>query len=342
MRFNPPEVLFVLGALVFALVLFVEGISASPSGASMVLGVNNAKELQTAGSSVVYAQTKEGKSGSVVFWSSASTEVVAASTEANDACKLENEAMLARDPTWKMESMDFETERLPRCLHEWAVETLPPNTKQYPVLECKAPLAWTSACYAAGGMVATVTATARFLEANSNSNATEDRILTFPTCFSSNKACTSTRNAADYLWVERLNQVMAWCANQTNPYTQCSDVRLETNFWQIASLPKIIRIVIAVLVSLAVVVLIIIIIVYCRWKHKRQHDEALERTLLLKLARKSALVQSQATDSDMHVTLDASSSIGSTPNTLYQSSLLQNNTHDASTPLLRPPPNQFT
>jgi hypothetical protein len=201
-------------------------------------------------------------------------------------CKDANDKMLTTNPTWKMESNDFETDRLPKCLGEWSREVLPPGVDIFPILECRAPLPWTSACYAAGGMIATVIATADFSEA---SNSSSSRSLSFPTCFSSAKACTSSRFAADYMWTERLNQISEWCANQTNPYLVCRNVKISTNFWQVANLPKIIRIVVGVVAAVATLGLAIVVILYCRWKRKREHDNAMERTLLLKQARQSIM-----------------------------------------------------
>lgn len=204
-----------------------------------------------------------------------------------NACEAENQHMLAASPPWNASSTRYETSTLPRCMEAWSREFLPSGTSSYPPLTCIARPEWIKTCSDAGGLSVTVTALADF--ANTQGEVST-RAIKFPTCVSSGKACTTASTSADYLWAARLEQIGAWCQNHVNPSLQCTNVRVSTNFWDVVTWPRIVKVLLGVLITLPSLAIITTIIFCYRHYRKREHDEAQERVELLRKARFSARI----------------------------------------------------
>jgi hypothetical protein len=221
---------------------------------------------------------------------------------------------------WRAQADDFDAHTLPKCLRQWAGAILPAGTREYPVLECRSPDGWENACSTAGGMQITVTATANF-----PGNST--RSMTFLSCVSNAKPCIASRTSADFVWIGLVNQIQTWCSNQTVYAFRCDNVKISTNFWTIANMPKVIKIIVGVIVAIAAIIAAIILVVYCRWRRKKEHEEAMERTMLLRLARRVSARPSALSTMDDDASLstmgyDASSRSSSLNSSSSSSSLL--------------------
>lgn len=209
-----------------------------------------------------------------------------------NACEAENQQMLSSSPSWNASSTRYESSTLPRCMEAWSREFLPAGTTSYPPLTCIARPEWIKSCSDAGGLSVTVTALADF--ANTQGEVST-RAIKFPTCVSSGKACTTASTSADYLWSARLEQIGTWCQNHVNPSLQCTNVRVSSNFWDVVTWPRILKILLGVLITLPSLGIITTIIFCYRHYRKREHDEALERVELLRKARFSARISQTPT-----------------------------------------------
>ena len=200
-------------------------------------------------------------------------------------CQDANQQMLAASSSWNASSSLYEASTLPRCMEEWSLEFLPAGATSYPPLTCLARAEWTKDCSKAGGLVVTVIAQADF--ANTLGEVST-RVFKFPSCVSSDKACTATANSADSVWAARLEQISNWCNSHMNPSLQCANVKVSTNFWVVVTWPGIIKILLGVLITLPSLAIITVIIFCYRKRRQKEHDEALERVELLRQARRSA------------------------------------------------------
>jgi len=225
-------------------------------------------------------------------------------------CRDDNENMLRKYPIWRTESSDFEEETLRLCMNQWADEIVPAGVVVFPQVQCATSPSWRSACQDAGGMVATVIATADFPKSGYPGYP---RTLLVPTCFSTSKVCTSSRYASDYLWSDRLQLISSWCVNQTIPALQCTNVKISTNFWTVFNLPKIIRLVVGLIAAVVAVAIGIAVFCYCRYKRKLEHNKALERALLLRAARRSTHSRVNSTYASDVESAAPSSSSSATP-----------------------------
>lgn len=201
------------------------------------------------------------------------------------ACQLASESMLRESRAWNDSNAVYEQITLQQCLDEWAGSVLPAGMTVYPTMVCEAAESWRKTCVKANGMIVEATVLADFADSEGQ---TSTRKLKFPNCVSASKPCTQSKNSADYLWELRLEQISAWCSASINPSLQCANVKISSNFWTVASWPRVVRILIGVFVTIPSLLILTALFCYYRYKRKKQHDSALERTLLLKQARQQA------------------------------------------------------